>query len=129
VGFPGETEDDFRELCDFVGRVRFDRLGVFIFSREEGTKAAKMKGQLPVKVKRERAAIIMELQDAINIEKNNLRIGKFDDIMIDGLSGDGFYYYGRTYGEAPDIDWVVYCKSGEKPETGDIIRAEILAIQ
>jgi len=127
VGFPGEKADDFKELLDFVRRSEFDRLGVFVYSREEGTKAAGMKGQVRKAVKQKRFHEIMEIQEKINRKKNSERIGKQYEVIVEAGSGNGIYY-GRTYAEAPDIDWTVEFSSENEPCTGDIVYAGIKRI-
>ncbi len=129
VGFPGETEADFKMLYDFVKRTEFERLGVFAYSQEEGTKAALMKEQIKKSVKNKRCGTIMKLQDSINRKKNAKRIGSVCTAIVDGITDDGKFYYGRTHGEAPDIDWIVYFKSDKALKTGDIVRCEIFAIE
>lgn len=128
AGFPGEDKKDFRELCEFVKRTEFDRLGVFAYSREEGTRAAYMKGQIPEKVKQKRVDEIMTIQNSINERKNSERKGKKSRIIVDGITEEGLYY-GRTYAEAPDIDWVIFFESRKKLKPGDFVTAEIKAIE
>ncbi len=126
AGFPGETEEDFNELCTFVEELRFEHLGVFAYSREEGTPASKMKGQLPGKIKQARRNTIMELQQK-NVEKyNSSRIGKLYDTIIDGVAEDGIFYIGRSNAEAPEIDPVIYLTSSEPLEIGAIVPVMIL---
>ena len=127
VGFPSESAEDFNQLKDFVRRTEFDRLGVFTYSQEEGTKAADMNGQIRKSVKEKRLREIVEIQEIINRKKNSARIGKHYDIIVDGMGDDGMYY-GRTYGEAPDIDWIVKFNSEKDLCTGDIVNAEIIEI-
>ncbi|NLN95871.1 MAG: 30S ribosomal protein S12 methylthiotransferase RimO [Bacteroidales bacterium] len=102
VGYPGETKMHFQELMDFVCNVRFERLGVFIYSEEEGTKAASLKNNIPKLVKQERADQIMMLQQEISAEINNAKIGKVFNTIIDGNEGE--YYFGRTQYDSPEID-------------------------
>jgi ribosomal protein S12 methylthiotransferase len=129
TGFPGETEEDFKMLYDFVKRVEFDRLGVFAYSQEEGTKAALMKSQIQKTIKNKRCRSIMKLQDSINKKKNAIRIGTKCMAIVDGVTDDGKLYYGRTYAEAPDIDWLVFFKSDKAFRIGDIVQAEIAAVE
>ena len=103
VGHPGETEDDFNQLLDFVEAVRFDRLGVFIYSEEEGTHAAlAYKDEIPEKVKQERAGEIMRIQQEISYQKNMAMVGSTKHVLID--REDKHYFYGRTEGDAPEVD-------------------------
>ncbi|PKP21166.1 MAG: 30S ribosomal protein S12 methylthiotransferase RimO [Bacteroidetes bacterium HGW-Bacteroidetes-21] len=110
TGFPGETEEEFQELCDFVEKVKFNRLGVFTYSEEEGTFAAReLQDDLPQKVKQERLNILMEIQRNISLEYNQAMIGKEFRVMIDGKSGK--YYVGRTESDSPEVDNQVYVKA------------------
>ncbi len=126
VGFPGETEDDFQQLADFVRKFQFDRLGVFTYSQEEGTPAAKMKEQIRKNIKVKRQKTILELQNSISAEINAKRIGKVYKAIVDGIADDGIFYYGRTYAEAPEIDGTVYFTSPEPLETGGFVEIKIL---
>lgn len=126
VGFPGETEEDFQQLADFVREFRFDRLGVFTYSKEEGTPAARMKGQIRKNIKVKRQKTILELQNSISKEVNAKRIGKVYKAIVDGIADDGIFYYGRTYAEAPEIDGTVYFTSPEPLETGCFVETRIL---
>lgn len=126
VGFPGETEEDFEILEGFVKSFEFDRLGVFEYSREEDTPAAKMKGQVVKKVKQARRKQLMALQQEITIKKNSLRIGKSYTAIVEDVSDDGIFYYGRTFAEAPDIDGLIYFTSQEPLEAGQFVEVKIL---
>lgn len=126
VGFPGETEEEFEELCDFVKETRFDRVGIFAYSKEEGTKASKLKPQITKKVKEERLEKLMKIQQAISYENNQRRVGKIYDTLVEGVAEDGIFYYGRTYGESPDVDGYVYFTSQEPLNEGEIIKVKIL---
>jgi ribosomal protein S12 methylthiotransferase len=105
AGFPQETEGEFRRLEEFVGKMKFDRLGVFQYSREEGTTSYKLKGQVPKRIKRERYNKIMELQSAISLNKNKAIIGKTFKALVDEV--DGNIAVARLYSQAPEIDGVV----------------------
>ena len=129
VGFPGEEEEDFSILCDFVKRMEFDRMGVFMYSREEGTPAAKLKGQVRKSVKKERFDKLMSIQNEIMIKKNNSRLNKIYDILVEGVADDGIFYYGRSYQEAPDIDNLIYFTSGEPLDRGSFVKVKILNIE
>ena len=126
TGFPGETEEDYKELYNFVEENRFEHLGVFAYSREEGTPAFKLKGHLPEKVKEERRNKIMELQQRKIEQYNSSRIGQIYDTMIDGVAEDGIFYIGRSYAEAPEIDPVIYLTSAEPLEIGTVVPVKIL---
>lgn len=126
VGFPGETEDDFKELEGFVNKYKFDRLGVFMYSREDGTPAAKMKDQVPERIKKSRYNKLMKLQLKISTGVNASRLGKIYSILVEGIADDGIFYFGRSYAEAPDIDGLIYFVSSEPVEPGQIVQVEIL---
>lgn len=102
VGFPGETEEDFRELCEFVEEARFDRLGVFQYSHEENTGAYDLEDDVPAELKEERANILMEIQQDISLEKNREKIGRQLKVLFDRKEGD--YFYGRSEGDSPEVD-------------------------
>ena len=108
VGFPGETEEDFETLKKNLLKWRFDRLGCFMFSPEEGTKAFDMPDQVPEDVKQKRYDDIYELQRTISAENNKRRLGQETIVTIDSISEDGIFYKGRSYGEAPEEDPVIY---------------------
>lgn len=126
VGFPGENEAEFENLLAFVEKYRFDRLGVFMYSREEGTPAAVMLNQVPEKTSKKRHDIIMKLQQQISEEKNRERLGGNYSVLVEGISEDGIFYFGRSYAEAPDIDGTIYFTSGEPLEIGKFAEVRIL---
>lgn len=125
TGFPGETEEDFEELKEFVKKLRFDRLGVFTYSREEDTPAAEMEGQVPEDVKEARRDEIMEIQQEIAFEKGKERIGDDFDVMIEGSLPDEGVYIARTYMDAPDVDGYVFISSDWNLDSGDFVKVEI----
>ena len=102
VGYPGETEEDFRELMDFVEKARFERLGCFTYSHEENTHAYNLEDDVPEEVKQERADAIMEIQSEISLELNREKVGKEFRVLIDRAEGD--YYYGRAEFDSPEVD-------------------------
>ncbi len=102
VGFPGETEADFEELCQFIRDMRFERAGVFAFSPEQGTAAYDMPDDVPDEVKQERVDRLMDIQQNISLEINAQRVGKIEKVLIDRLEGD--YYIGRTQYDSPEVD-------------------------
>lgn len=118
VGFPGETSKDFEELLSFVESVRFDRLGVFMYSREEGTPAYSMKGQVSRKTKAGRQEALMAAQREISLEKNSQVIGKSIKVLVEEKLESGLK--GRAPSQAPDVDGVVYVKD-RQAEPGEII--------
>lgn len=126
VGFPGETEEDFEELRSFVEKYKFDRLGVFMYSKEEDTPAALMKDQVPARIKKLRHSRLMQLQQPISAGKNSGRLGQKYKVLVEGVAEDGIFYYGRSYAEAPDIDGLIYFTSEEPLETGQMVMVKIL---
>lgn len=125
TGFPGETEEDFTELCEFVQETRFDRLGCFAYSQEEGTPAAEMDGQLDEKTKSHRADIVMEQQMTIAAEKNEEMIGKRITAVCEGYDRWAECFFGRTEKDAPDIDGKVFFTSENKLAIGQFVTLEI----
>ncbi|MFA6609226.1 MAG: 30S ribosomal protein S12 methylthiotransferase RimO [Candidatus Omnitrophota bacterium] len=127
TGFPGETDKDFKELFDFVREIRFERLGVFAYSKENGTPAAKLKGQLPEKVKRDRVDVLMRAQAGISLDINRSFIGRTVDVLIDEKQkGDEGVSIGRTAHDAPEIDNAVQV-TGKDVRVGDFCRVKITA--
>lgn len=125
TGFPGETEEDFEELKEFVKKLRFDRLGVFTYSREEDTPAAEMEGQVSEDVKEARRNEIMEIQQEIAFENGREHIGEDFDVMIEGSLPDEGVYIARTYMDAPDVDGYVFISSDWHLDSGDFVKVEI----
>jgi ribosomal protein S12 methylthiotransferase len=123
VGFPGETKKEFRELLDFIKDTRFERLGAFTYSREEGTKAYNFKGQLSAGVKSERLAAVMSSQQEVSRQVNSKFLGKSLTVLVDEEE-DGSYL-GRTQYDAPEVDGLVYIKSKKKLHPGDFVMAKI----
>ncbi len=115
VGFPGETEAMFRELLDFMEEIRFDRAGAFIYSREEGTVAAGFAPAVPEKVARERLDRLMLLQQEISLGNNEKRIGQMDTILIEGYDQESGRSFGRSQGDAPEIDQLVWVEGRLPP--------------
>jgi len=126
VGFPGEDESDFEDLYKFVEETKFERLGVFTYSKEEGTPAARMKSQVSKREKIKRYNKIMELQKEISMEKNLERVGKIYRTFVQGIADDGIFYYGRTYAEAPEIDGVVYFTAQKPLNIGEFVNVKML---
>ncbi|MDD5724532.1 MAG: MiaB/RimO family radical SAM methylthiotransferase [Candidatus Omnitrophica bacterium] len=123
VGFPSETEEEFEELLDFVRDTGFERLGAFIYSREEGTPACRFKGHIPRRIKQERFNRVMSAQQEIAGKINSGFLGKIIPVLIEEKKGAD--YLGRTQYDAPEVDGVVYIKSGRVLKPGEFIRAEI----
>ncbi|NLC32869.1 MAG: 30S ribosomal protein S12 methylthiotransferase RimO [Clostridiales bacterium] len=123
VGFPGETEEDFEELMDFVRDVRFDRMGAFTFSPEEDTLAATMPLQVPEEVKKKRLERLMSLQSQISSEQNQQRIGKLEQVLCTGHQEGR--YIGRSSWEAPDADGLILFDADFPVKAGDFVKVEI----
>jgi len=121
VGYPGETEEEFTALMEFMERIAFDKVGIFIYSPEEGTRAATLPDQIADEVKNERFERAMELQQRISLKVNKSQVGRQMDVLVEGF-GDGISV-GRTYRDAPEIDGLVLVE-GESP-VGDIITVRI----
>jgi len=125
VGFPGEEESHFQELAKFVEESGFDRLGVFAYSKEEDTPAAKLPNQVDEEIKEARRNTIMELQQKISYEKNLEKIGKSLMVLIEEALDSEKEYIGRTQGDAPEIDGLVYVKADAKLKAGSFIKVNI----
>ncbi len=121
TGFPGETEEDFEDLLDFVRQAKFDRLGVFAYSQEEGTPAAKLDNQVDEEEKIARQEGIMLLQSEISEELNRKKIGQTLEVLVEGRDEIIKSYFGRTYGDSIDIDGKVFFKSENKLNEGDLV--------
>lgn len=125
TGFPGETEDDFEQVKEFVKKMEFDRLGVFTYSREEDTPAAEMDGQIDEEVKEARRDEIMQIQQDIAFDKSNSRVGEIYEVMIEGRLPDEGVYIARTYMDAPDVDGYVFIQSDYNLDSGDLVKVEV----
>ena len=111
VGYPGETEADFEELLAFVREVRFERLGVFPYSEEEGTWSAEnLRDDIPETIKQQRAERVMALQNEISLENNRRRVGRTERVIIDSRQGD--WYVGRTQYDSPEVDQELLIPAG-----------------
>lgn len=128
AGFPGETEEEFTELCEFVEEMRFERMGCFAYSEEEGTPAAKLDGMLEPEIRAERAEIINERQNAILDEISESLIGETLETIVEGYDAYSDSYYGRTYMDAPEIDTQISFVCGYELNDGDIVEVEILNV-
>ena len=127
VGFPGETEEDFNTLKENLRKWKFDRLGCFIFSPEEGTPAYDMPDQIDDETKQRRYDEIYELQKKISAEQSQKRLGTVTKVNICSVSEDGIFYIGRSYGESPEVDPVIFIASQEgELHIGDIVEARIV---
>ena len=123
VGFPGETEADFETLMDFAGEIRFDRMGAFAFSPEEDTPAYEMPGQVDEKVRQQRLERLMALQGEISYQRNLLRVGKREKVLVTGRQGED--YTARSAWEAPDADGEILLKSAAPLREGDFVWARL----
>ncbi len=125
TGFPGETEEDHRELMSFIDTCEFDRLGVFTYSQEEDTPAAQMPGQIDEEVKENRQAELMELQQEIAFEKAEAMTGRELEVLIEGRVSGENAYVGRTYRDAPDVDGYIFINTEETLMSGDFAKVRV----
>ena len=125
TGFPGEKEEDHRELLDFVSEMRFDRLGVFTFSKEEGTPAAKMSPQIPARVRKKRQKELMLQQQQIAFEAAGDMEGRVLEALVEGQLVGEQVYLARTYKDAPGIDGAVFIETQRELMTGDLVKVKI----
>ncbi len=125
VGFPGETKEDFEELYDFVKEAKFERLGAFSFSKEEGTSAEKLKDQIHPMTKKSRYNKIMGIQQEIASKIGQEMVGKELEVLIETKTFDGKYYVGRSYREVPDIDGLIYIEMVDKALEGKFVKCKI----
>lgn len=128
AGFPGETQEEFEELCEFVEEMRFERMGCFAYSEEEGTPAAKLDGMLDPEIRAERAEIINERQNAILDEISENLIGKALPTIVEGYDAYSDSYYGRTTMDAPEIDTQISFVCGYELNDGEIVNVEIINV-
>ena len=128
VGFPGETEEDVSIMIDFLEEIRFDRVGAFTYSIEEGTAAAAMPDQVPEEVKAERLDRVMEHQRDLSLESNLQRVGTRAKVLVDEMTPDEPDHdaVGRTQGQAPEVDGLTFLKGAGNVEAGDIVDVEIV---
>ena len=124
VGYPGETEEEFMHLYNFIEKTKFDRLGVFEFSKEKGTYAYSLKNQIPAKTKRARFKKIMKLQKNISKNLNSKLVEKVLPCIVEATTDDGTVIL-RSYKDAPEIDGLVYAKTNDTPTPGDIVNVKI----
>ncbi len=124
-GFPGETDEDHEELMRFVDEMEFDRLGVFTYSREEGTPAARMSGQVDEEVKKNRQEALLALQQEISADRGQALTGTVQEVLIEGEIDEPDVYVGRTRADAPDVDGLFFVHSEEPLHTGDFVNAQV----
>lgn len=126
VGFPGETEEYFEELCDFVREMQFDRMGAFTYSQEEDTPAADFDNQLEQDIKDARLEKLMLIQQKISLEINRSKIGSVVEVIAEGYDEDNFLFFGRSRGDSIDVDSTVYFATEDEIEWGDILKVKII---
>lgn len=126
AGFPGETEEQFNALLSFVKEMRFDRLGAFAYSQEEGTPAAQLPDQLPDEVKAARAEQILAAQAVISDEMQQAKIGTTVESLVEGYDEESLMYFGRTQGDAPEVDNTIYFAAERELLPGEFVQVEIL---
>ncbi len=128
VGFPGETKEDFEELYNFLKEAKFDKLGCFAYSKEDGTPAARIKEQVHPMTKKSRYNKIMALQQEISKENLEKQIGKEVEILVEDKSFDGKTYIGRTYMDVPEIDGIAYLNTNKNLQSGEFVKAKIVDV-
>ena len=126
VGFPGEADEHFDNLYEFTKRIRFDRMGVFTYSQEEGTAAADFDDQVDEDIKAARYDKLMSLQQEISLELNRAKIGTTLEVIVEGYDEDNYLFYGRSRGDSIDVDGKVYFGTEDEVVPGDIINVKIL---
>ena len=127
TGFPGETEEQFEELEQFVNEAQFDRLGVFAYSKEDGTPAVKLDGHMRMNIKKSRANRIMKIQNKVSRENNERLVGKQLEVLIENITEDGEFYIGRSTREVPDdTDGFVFVKNTKDIIIGSFVKVKIL---
>jgi ribosomal protein S12 methylthiotransferase len=129
VGFPGEKQEEFEELYDFVQKTKFDKLGVFEYSKEEGTPAATMPNQIHHMTKKSRYNKIMSVQQKISHEKMETKLGKEIEVLVEEKSFDGKYFVGRTKSDVPEIDGIVYVKSEKDLELNQFVTCKVVDVK
>lgn len=125
VGFPGETEEEFQELCDFISQVKFEKLGVFTYSKEEDTPAYDLPNHISEEVKEDRQKRIMEIQQNISEEIMMAKVNKTYQVLIEEDDGHN-NYIGRSYMDSPDIDGIIYINCNESLNIGDFVKVNII---
>lgn len=129
VGFPGETQEEFNALLEFVRAVRFDRLGAFAYSKEEGTPAARMQNQIHPSTKKARVRRVMELAQTISKEINEEKLGKVLEVVCEGYDEENFMYFGRSRGDSPNVDALVYFAATRDLTIGEFVNVKVLCTE
>ena len=125
MGFPGETKEIFGELCEFLKEVKFERLGSFMYSAEEGTPAAKFENQVSEKEKERRQKTVMALQERISYNLSQKKVGKTIKVLCEGFDKVGGIYFGRSEADAPEIDGKIYFQPPSSANDGDFVDVKI----
>ena len=125
TGFPGETEEQFCELAQFVKEMRFDRLGCFTYSAEEDTVAATFTDQIDEQTKQDRMDNIMDMQMTISAEKNEEKVGSITEVLIEGFDDYIKCYFGRTPADAPEVDGKIFFMSSRPLKIGDFVKVQV----
>ena len=126
AGFPGETDEQFDELLEFVKEIKFDRMGVFAYSKEEDTPAYDFPDQINEEIKERRKNALMEIQQKISLAKNKAKIGTVQEVLCEGYDRDNFMYFGRSRADSIDVDGKVYFAADDEVEIGTFVKVEIL---
>lgn len=126
AGFPGETDEQFEELLEFVKETKFDRMGVFAYSKEEDTPAYDFPDQIDEEIKERRKNALMEIQQKISLAKNKVKIGSVQEVLCEGYDRDNFMYFGRSRADSIDVDGKVYFAADDEVEIGTFVKVEIL---
>ena len=126
AGFPGETDEQFEELLEFVKETKFDRMGVFAYSKEEDTPAYDFPDQIDEEIKERRKNTLMEIQQKISLAKNKAKIGSVQEVLCEGYDRDNFMYFGRSRADSIDVDGKVYFAADDEVEIGTFVKVEIL---
>ena len=129
VGFPGETEEDFFKLYEFVNDAKFEKLGAFMYSKEDGTPASRIKEQIHYKTKLSRYNKIMKLESQISKIKLEEKIGNIYTALVDGFSNDGKFICARSYMDIPNEDGTIFIKNNENAKQGDFIKCKIIGVR
>lgn len=125
VGFPGETEKDVEKLCEFIRDAKFERLGAFTFSPEEGTPAFDMDDQIDEQDKQDRYDLVMQEQMEVSLEYNESKVGKVVTVLVEGFDPCSDAFFGRTYADAPEIDTKVYFTADTRPLEGTFVKVRV----
>ena len=128
TGFPGETEEDYKAMGDFIDEMKFDRLGVFEYSREEGTKAYDMPDQIPAATKHKRCKALMKRQQAVHAAKNRELVGKTVKVLSEGYDKVSECFFGRSFRDAPDVDGKIYFHSSRNVKDGAFVDVKIVDV-